>query len=1166
MQDSKNTEKCFENISLLSEGDTSKFNDVINCAKYHPKDEIRKKSTLALGNTGNKDILPLLLEMYELRRMYYTESEALYSIYKIVDNEEKRKLKEIMLSNTLIYSKDAVTEFPELKKDIISMIIDRIENEVNHRDIIRNLKLLCMIDKKETIKIATKCLFHSDYPNADKVRKTAAEILENFDSIPSEGSDELLYLAIKEDWEEIINRGDEALFFLKDLLKGDWLYSIPKGLFLFGEKGIEILLDHMVERRFPTPVIGVLLNNFEEEKLQKSLTESLLKVLHHDKNVVRKKGSLKVLDFLKWQPTNEKEIDLKEFLNYKSINDNISLINSVGEASSFIANLSRSECSNYLEKIEESDDSRIISLLLAIFCRIPEKSFQKVEKILKKFKWKPRINEEAFYLDFLAFLSKPLEYDWKVLPNYGEITLKPLLSYASELCYILEIFFDDYDEYYDYYEEEDIIKSEDHNEINSICFTIIPQLIASVGKTNPKLVDKYKLLEWKYLSKHETILMMQIVHYLDDKRALKQLVEIYNYSEYNDEKYLAETILEGLGWDFKSFEKEKENNEIKVRRIVEKYISEESMRRISKLKEIEKYYYQTINSSISTDEYMEEFAKESMMEAKEYYLNKLIRDKTEYALDFFLLLLLDIRSSTELNYFTIDMIGEFKDKRAIEPLQYFIENISDSYFHEHVNKVMNDLKGDLTVQTFFKSSSQLESGLKSEDDLIYLFRNNSSEEFVKEFLKNFRSDKITIINFFLKNIKQISNLEVLEIALNVFEQCIDGLKRESIGFSENLDPKIISQITSQILNKEFDLFIHPSNGNSLKNLQLIVSKIILRINQEDCIKLLLKRLDTHELYIHSSDLVEIVSEVLVGKNSADTSESLLEMIKDVSESLQFLIIDVLGDIADNRIVPNLIRLYNETTLNNLRLRIIKSMSFFEDERLLKPLLTALEEDISDELKCIVISLLGTKEYIPNEEIISFMEKYYYQAPIRVKRDIVYAIGSAKNKRVHDILLDALKQPDDKVQNAAASQIIHNPIVEAYNPLLELLNTSKKSIQYSAAALGRLGNKEAIPHLLDLFEKSNDFGSLMGIESALLRLCDKDNVHDLIQILERCTNKKHLEILTEVLGKIGDDRAVPVLVRLKEKYETNNEMKNIINKTIRKLKSTQKDKTKNNIKK
>lgn len=198
-----------------------------------------------------------------------------------------------------------------------------------------------------------------------------------------------------------------------------------------------------------------------------------------------------------------------------------------------------------------------------------------------------------------------------------------------------------------------------------------------------------------------------------------------------------------------------------------------------------------------------------------------------------------------------------------------------------------------------------------------------------------------------------------------------------------------------------------------------------------------------------------------------------------------------------------------------------------------------------------------------------------------------ALGKIGDKRAVPALIEALKDKDENVRWKSAYALGDLGDKKAVPPLIETLKNKGEEWLVRDAAAGvlgcELGDKRAIPALIEaLKDESKEVRSsaLMPLDILLedmtITIKDKRVVPTLIEILkDKDEDGEDQDAAASVLGKLGDERAIPALVdHLKAVSETLNAdvardycilkciwaLSDLVNK-LKKIKSKQKKKNK-----
>lgn len=130
--------------------------------------------------------------------------------------------------------------------------------------------------------------------------------------------------------------------------------------------------------------------------------------------------------------------------------------------------------------------------------------------------------------------------------------------------------------------------------------------------------------------------------------------------------------------------------------------------------------------------------------------------------------------------------------------------------------------------------------------------------------------------------------------------------------------------------------------------------------------------------------------------------------------------------------------------------------------------------------------------------------------LKVRSEIVFALGHLGDKRAVDLLIEGLEDPDVMIRFQAATALGRIGDGRAFNPVLPLLKDEAEYGRYGAVrALGDLGDINAVPHLIPLLQDTVDFvrastaRSLGELRAAEAVVALKTSLHDSDPTVCRC---------------------------------------------------------------
>lgn len=250
----------------------------------------------------------------------------------------------------------------------------------------------------------------------------------------------------------------------------------------------------------------------------------------------------------------------------------------------------------------------------------------------------------------------------------------------------------------------------------------------------------------------------------------------------------------------------------------------------------------------------------------------------------------------------------------------------------------------------------------------------------------------------------------------------------------------------------------------------------------------------------------------------------------------------LKKIGDERAVEPLIESlkYEEweddyTILIAVRENSAEALGNIGDRRAVEPLIQALSEDTDEEVRWKAASALGK---INDKRAVDSLIKALSDENWAVRRNVIIALGKLGDERSFEPILNSLSDRDWHVRKYAAVALGKIGDERAINPLLNALNDEDSDVRWkSIVALGDIGIP-AVEPLIKAFE-NKDWQIKSRAAEVLGKIGDERAVEPLIEALNRkdkYQNKYVRGRIVEALGKIGDERAVePLIKALDDQY-------------------------------
>jgi len=229
--------------------------------------------------------------------------------------------------------------------------------------------------------------------------------------------------------------------------------------------------------------------------------------------------------------------------------------------------------------------------------------------------------------------------------------------------------------------------------------------------------------------------------------------------------------------------------------------------------------------------------------------------------------------------------------------------------------------------------------------------------------------------------------------------------------------------------------------------------------------------------------------------------------------------------------------------NSTRAVAARSLGLLNDKRAILHLLKALDDDdnIVRAEAVTALGLLGDKSIV--KSLISTLE----DSDPFVRENAVIALGGLGDTSVIEPILKLI---NDKCQDEAVIISAFNTlckfndrkVTDTIIPFLnEEIEQRFRIREYAAAALGQIGDKKVVPHLIRaLNDKHYELGS--SAARALSYIEDSSIVEKLIEALKSPLHPTVRTVIVMTLGDKGDRKAVGSIIQQLDEAKTNNFMR------------------------
>lgn len=222
----------------------------------------------------------------------------------------------------------------------------------------------------------------------------------------------------------------------------------------------------------------------------------------------------------------------------------------------------------------------------------------------------------------------------------------------------------------------------------------------------------------------------------------------------------------------------------------------------------------------------------------------------------------------------------------------------------------------------------------------------------------------------------------------------------------------------------------------------------------------------------------------------------------------------------------------------VRSRAIQALEFINDPRAVEPLLTMLRSEF-DAVRGRDMLRVVTKLGGPNVAGRLLQLLNNHKSPT-LQRQIVDMLGEIRYAAAVDPLLDLLSRLD--YQDHYHNQELRTAVLRvlgllrderAVEPLLRLLESGRARRNDVLEALGRIGDRRALPFAQHYYFHAPDVLTKSAARRAYIALADRSDLDEIIDMLYMDDTETRL-MAVRLLGMLQDVRAVEPLVRVMHK--------------------------------
>ncbi|MDM8541512.1 HEAT repeat domain-containing protein [Desulfococcaceae bacterium HSG9] len=284
--------------------------------------------------------------------------------------------------------------------------------------------------------------------------------------------------------------------------------------------------------------------------------------------------------------------------------------------------------------------------------------------------------------------------------------------------------------------------------------------------------------------------------------------------------------------------------------------------------------------------------------------------------------------------------------------------------------------------------------------------------------------------------------------------------------------------------------------------------------------------------LNSTDLNTVSRAAALLGASADIRavEPLVEALKNNDSMIQYSVSAALQKLGTLSVPAMIARLDSDNT--EFVALLVENLGQIGDSQAVTPLCQLLSPKASYKVRMAVVKALGDiRDPLAIKSLIAVM-KDKFSAERHLAMEPLVKIGAS----ALEPLLAELKNDDPDVVRIAVAALVKIGDPRATESLIDVFKTTdSNAIRISlAAALGKIGDKKAIPALLAAL--NDEIPVVRKMAAASLAKIGKPAVNELVKILKNGDSPALRKSAASVLGKIGDVQAVAPLIAALEDFD------------------------------
>jgi HEAT repeat protein/tRNA A-37 threonylcarbamoyl transferase component Bud32 len=287
-------------------------------------------------------------------------------------------------------------------------------------------------------------------------------------------------------------------------------------------------------------------------------------------------------------------------------------------------------------------------------------------------------------------------------------------------------------------------------------------------------------------------------------------------------------------------------------------------------------------------------------------------------------------------------------------------------------------------------------------------------------------------------------------------------------------------------------------------------------------------------------------EVLSAHKDTLRGERLLRHASQLQHNEVVMLFRIIEDIASEAMIPHLIsRIDARDPL--MRAQVVRVLSKFRAESAHE----ALHRALSDENKGVRLAALEGLSKMGGSMDVEQLCRLIKDPDLRIQSKAIDAIVKLNHPRTVHYLLDPLQDESENARRAAVEVLNEIGNVNAIKDLLIAIKDNDWWVRSRAAdALGRIGGKKVVDAVIQLIKDKDEYVRRSAIE--IINATKDERTYDALVEALGDADWWVRERAVDGLAELGNQKAIPVLIKLLNKESANVQMVALLIKALAKL--------------